>query len=111
MKLLTVWRNFLEAVKKYVLSDYLKKLVVSYAVKALGISSSFGSWLAVLVVKKMYDIGTAQIKKEITKEETKLDNAKDNQKYDTIIKDSNSTADDIKNAAPDFLGGTVTKPK
>ena len=108
--LLAAWQRILASIKKSLTSDYLKKLVVGYAVRAAGITSGFGSWLATIIVKKLYDLGVGAAKKEIIKEETKLENKKDNEAYEQIINDPNATADDIKNAAPDFLGGTI-KPK
>lgn len=104
---LAAWQSILASLKKYIASDYLKKLVVGYAVRAAGITSSAGAWLATIIVKKLYDLGVGAVKKEIIKEETKLENKKDNEAYDTIINSPNATADDIKNAAPDFLGGTI----
>lgn len=107
---LAAWQSILASLKKGLMSDQLKKLVVGYAVRAAGITSSAGAWLATIIVKKLYDLGVGVAKKEIIKEETKLENKKDNEAYDTTVNNPNATADDIKNAAPDFLGGTI-KPK
>jgi hypothetical protein len=108
--ILAAWQSVLASLKKYIASDYLKKLVVGYAVRAAGITSGFGAWLATIIVKKLYDLGVGAVKKEIIKEETKLENNKDDEAYDKIINDPNATADDIKDALPNFLGGDI-KPK
>lgn len=112
MNFLAAFKALLESLKKYLSTDALKKFVISYAVKAVGISSSLGSWAVTLILKKLYDYGVMAAKKEITKEVVAIDNKKDEVDYAKVINDPKSTAEDFKNAAPDFLGGTViTKPK
>lgn len=108
---LTAKQKVLKLIKEYVLNTSVSKLLTSYAVKAAGITSGFGAWLVGLVMKKLLEYGIQKHKEAEIKEEVKLENDKDDLKYEEVLQNPNSTNDDIANAAPDFLGGTVNKPK
>ncbi len=105
-----MWQSFLEVLKKYVVSDYLKKLVISYAVKAAGIGGGLYGFIAKIVIKKFYDFINKYVKRKLVEGIVTAGNEKDKIKYEEIVNNPNATADDIKNAAPDFLGGTINKP-
>lgn len=106
---LAAWQKLLQAIKTYVLSDYVKKLVVSYAVKALGASKGLAPWLVGMIVKKLWDYVENTVQKEIIAAKVKEENEKDKTDYETIINAPSATAEDIQNAAPIFIGGTIIK--
>jgi len=79
--------------------DALTELIKSYLVKATTGLVGWRAWVAKLLIK--YTI--KYLKVLFTYIETKKEVKEQLKKYEKVINDPKSSADDIRNAAPDFL--------
>ena len=85
------------------------KSILSYAVRTWAGLTGGWAWLVELVVTRIYKkiIAPAVTKawaQAMAKLETNKEINEELKKYKEVINDPKSTADDVKNSAPDFLG-------
>ncbi len=79
--------------------DALAELIKSYLVKAATGLVGWRAWLANFLIKNIMKFLKILFTYLDTKHEVKVEL----EKYKKVLNDPNSTADDIRNAAPDFL--------
>ena len=78
-----------------------RDVVISWALKSLGVASGFWGFVAKIAAKYLWKLAV----KLGVKIETKIENKKEQKEYENKINDPSANADDIKKAGKDFLQG------
>jgi len=95
----SLWTQLLSIFKTYLNSPALKKLIVSYVLKASGIAGGIQGWIIGLLVK----YGLKKAKEAVIVQEEKVKESKNLDDYESVIKNPNSTAEEVKDAGKKFL--------
>lgn len=100
--------SFWEAVRKYLVTQGMRDLLVSIATKlVLGSMGGFGLFIGKWLLGKVISWGWIEFQNAVAHEIIEAINSDARKDYEKTINDPNSTAEQIKDSAPDFLGGHI----
>lgn len=102
--------SFWELIRKYFFStSWFKDLVFNYVSKLAmnSIGGGFIGFIAGIFLKKLLSWGWGAIEDLVIAEQVESKNESKLEDYNEIIQNPDSSAEDIRDAAPDFLGGDI----
>lgn len=67
----------------------------------------FGFWIGSILLKKFVNWGWGQVEDIVIAEQVESRNEQKLEDYNEIIENPDSSAEAIRDAAPDFLGGDI----
>lgn len=100
-------KEILKQLAEYLAIEAVKRLIVSYLKKLIGITTGFWGFAVGYILNKLYAWGLLEVKKQIVREEVEDKNEQILERYEKVINNPDASQSDIDSATLDYLGARV----
>lgn len=103
-------KELLKKVAEYLAIEAVKRLIVTYLKRLIGITTGFWGFIVGYILNKLYSWGVLELKKEVVRKEVESKNQEILEHYEKVINNPNASQSDIDYATLAFLGARLQQP-